>query len=159
MENHTKTECCPEFKPEPWDEKFLNWENKKFIKASVCTFFYIPINFGKVIVKLMNIAEKSNAVIPEWLCLSEHTSKWNMNLLLAVEKEIADIENVTLTGKFLSKVYEGDFKNTNKWMKDFETFADSKKFSINKIYLWYTTCPKCAKKFGKNYVVLIASEK
>jgi len=22
--------------------------------------------------------------------------------------------------------------------------------------MWYTTCPKCAKKYGKNYVVIIA---
>jgi hypothetical protein len=22
--------------------------------------------------------------------------------------------------------------------------------------MWYTTCPKCAQKYGKNYVVIIA---
>jgi len=32
----------------------------------------------------------------------------------------------------------------------------SKDLTINKWYMWYTTCPKCAKKWGKNYVVLIA---
>jgi len=26
--------CCPEFNPEPWDDKLLHWENKKFIKES-----------------------------------------------------------------------------------------------------------------------------
>jgi hypothetical protein len=25
-----------------------------------------------------------------------------------------------------------------------------------RMYQWYTTCPKCAKKYGKNYVVIIA---
>jgi hypothetical protein len=25
-----------------------------------------------------------------------------------------------------------------------------------KMYFYYTTCPKCAKKYGKNYVVLLA---
>jgi hypothetical protein len=24
------------------------------------------------------------------------------------------------------------------------------------LYCYYTTCPKCAKKYGKNYVVLLA---
>jgi hypothetical protein len=24
------------------------------------------------------------------------------------------------------------------------------------MYMWYTTCPKCAKKYGKNYVTIIA---
>jgi hypothetical protein len=24
------------------------------------------------------------------------------------------------------------------------------------MYMWYTTCPKCAKVYGKNYVVILA---
>jgi hypothetical protein len=61
-----------------------------------------------------------------------------------------------LSGKFLSKVYEGPFKNTGKWCKDFEKYAESKNSKIKKWYMWYTTCPKCAKKYGKNYVAVIA---
>ena len=33
-----ETECCPKFEPERWDEKTLEWKNKKFVKGSVCTF-------------------------------------------------------------------------------------------------------------------------
>ena len=29
------------------------------------------------------------------------------------------------------------------------------KLNIGKWYMWYTTCPKCAKKYGKNYVVIV----
>ena len=39
----TKPECCPEFDPIPWDDKFFEWENKKFIKDSVLTIFYMPM--------------------------------------------------------------------------------------------------------------------
>ena len=28
--------------------------------------------------------------------------------------------------------------------------------AIKKMFCYYTTCPKCAKKYGKNYVVLLA---
>ncbi len=24
-------------------------------------------------------------------------------------------------------------------------------------YMWYTTCPKCAKKYGKNHVVILGA--
>lgn len=82
-----------------------------------------------------------------------------MDIYLAVGKEIPDAENITLSGKFLSKVYEGPFKDTGKWCKDFGDYAKSKKLSIKKWYMWYTTCPKCAKKYGKNYVVIIAGVK
>ena len=47
-------------------------------------------------------------------------AKWNMDLYLAVDREVAGAENITLSGKFLSKVYEGNFKDTGVWMKDFE---------------------------------------
>jgi len=56
---------------------------------------------------------------------------------------------------FLSKVYEGDFKETGKWCKDYEEFAKTKGLKIKKQYMSYTTCPACAKKYGKNYVVII----
>lgn len=38
-------------------------------------------------------------------------------------------------------------------MKD---YVASKDKSLQKLYFFYTTCPKCAKHYGKNYVVLLA---
>jgi len=73
-----------------------------------------------------------------------------------VNKEVSGAENTTLSGKFFSKVYEGNFKDTGKWMKDFENYAKGKGMEVKKMYMWYTTCPKCAKKYGKNYVAIVA---
>lgn len=148
-------ECCPKFDPKKWDEKTFEWKNKLFVKANVFTLFYMPVNFGFVMKKCYKAVEKSGAKIFDGMWLSEHTSKWNMNLYLAVDKRINNLENINLSGKFLSKVYEGPFKNTGKWCEDFKEFAKSKKLDIEKQYIWYTTCPKCAKKYGKNYVVIV----
>jgi len=156
-QTETKTDCCPEFDPILWDDKTFEWENKKFIKDKVCTLFYMPVNFGKVIKRMIGKVEKAGAGMPDWLCLSDHTSGWNMDLYLAVDKEVPDAENVVLSGKFYSKVYEGPFKDTGKWSKDFETAAKSKGLNSKKMYMWYTTCPKCAKKYGKNYVVILSN--
>lgn len=151
-----KTECCPKFNPEPWDGKIVEWSNKKFIKDKVFTLFYMPINFGQAMTRLMKKVDAAGVEVPGYLCLSDHTSKWNMDLYLAVDKEVAGAENVTLSGRFLSKVYEGDFKETGNWMKDFASYAKGEGFEVKKTYMWYTTCPKCAKKYGKNYVVVVA---
>ncbi len=147
--------CCPEFDPTPWNEKLFVWEHKNFIKDRVFTLFYMPVNFGSVVKRLNKVVTKSEAVIPDWICLSDHTSKWNMDIYLAVDKEIPGEENVTLHGKYFSKVYEGPFKDTEKWCNDFENIVKSKGLTSSKKYMWYTTCPKCAKKYGKNYVVII----
>jgi hypothetical protein len=153
--NDSQLVCCPEFNPEPWNDKILIWENKRFIKEKVCTLFYMPVNFGRVMKRLDRKVTAAEAQIPDWLCLSDHTSKWNMDIYLAVDKDIPNSENVVINGKFYSRVYEGPFKETGNWCKDFESVAQTKGFQVKKWYMWYTTCPKCAKKYGKNYVVVV----
>jgi len=154
-ENSKNVECCPPFETESWDDKIIEWSDKMFIRDHVKTFFYMPFGFGKTMKRVMSALENAGATSPGYLCLSDHTSKWNMDILLAVDREIPGAENKTLSGKFYSRVYEGPFKDTGKWCSDFEAKAKEKGFEIKKWYMWYTTCPKCAKKYGKNYVVLI----
>lgn len=148
-------ECCPPFDPQPWQEKFFDWKEKRFVSGKVCTMFYMPLNFGKVISRLYERIKAAGAESGEWLCLSDHTSKWNMDIYLAVDKEIPGAENITLSGRFFSKVYEGPFKDTKKWCDDFEATLRGQGLTLKKQYMWYTVCPKCAKKYGKNYVVII----
>lgn len=150
-----KDVCCPQFNPKPWDNKILKWSNKKFIKEEIRTIFYMPIGFGKAMQKLQNEVEKAKVQTKEQLCLTE-CIKGKMKLYLEVSKEIKNGNNITLDGNFFSKVYEGSFQNTGKWMEDFNKDMIIRGYQVKKLYSWYTTCPKCAKKYGKNYVVLIA---
>jgi len=161
MKNQKETEpvCCPPFDPTLWDDKIFEWTNKKFIKAKIRTFFFIPLNFGQVMRRLDKMVSEAQATVPQWLCLSDHTSKWNMDIYLATDKDIEGAENTTISGKFFSKVYEGHFKDTEKWCKDFENRAKSKNLTTTKMFMWYTTCPKCAKKYGKNYVAILSKIK
>lgn len=154
-----KSECCPKFNPKPWDKKSFVWKNKNFIKDKVFTIFYIPINFGAVMTRIVKKLDAANTKMSNGLCLSECTSMWNMNVYAAVDKKIHNAENVAMSGKFVSKVYEGEYKNIGNWIKDFEEYAKEKKVKLEKTFMWYTTCPKCAKKYGKNYVVIIGKIK
>ena len=147
--------CCPPFDPAPWDGQTHVWNDKKFIKDKVFTMFYMPVNFGSVMRRLDAAIRGAGATIPEMLCLSDHTSKWNMDVYCAVDAEVPGVENVTLSGSFFSKVYEGPYRDTGTWCNDFEALAHDSGLDITKWYMWYTTCPKCAKKYGKNYVVIV----
>ncbi len=155
MTTQEEKKCCPQFDPIPWDDKVFEWDKKQFIKDKVFTLFYMPMNFGAAMKRLDAKVRNANATMPDWLCLADHTSKWNMDVYLAVDKEIPDAENKILSGKYYSKVYEGPFKDTKKWCNDYEEKVKSKGLKITKWYMWYTTCPKCAKKYGKNYTVII----
>lgn len=152
-------ECCPPFDPAPWDDKSFEWKDKKFVKGKVRTFFYMPFGFGKEMQRLDKKVTESNASIPDYLCLSDHTSKWNMDIYLAVDKPLPGEETLQMSGKFYSRVYEGPFSDTGKWHKDFMGNTARKGLKTGKTYMWYTTCPKCAKKYGKNYTVILAEVK
>jgi len=159
MSKGKDNECCPQFDPSPWHDKEFIWDSKRFIKDKVFTIFNIPINFGQVMTRIHSQLSQEGAECLDWLCLSDHTSKWNMDIYLAVDKEVVGANNVTLSGRFYSQVYEGDFKQTGVWCQDFEQDVNEKGMEIKKWYMWYTTCPKCAKKYGKNYVVVMAEVK
>jgi len=150
------TECCPPFDPTQWDNKTIEWTDKKFVKDRVFTLFYMPMNFGQVMKRIMKKVDASGATCKEGMCLGDHTSKWNMDVYVDVDKNVPDAENVSLTGKYYFKVYEGDFKEMGKWCKDYEATVLAQGMKPGKQLMWYTTCPKCAKKYGKNYVAILS---
>jgi hypothetical protein len=65
-------------------------------------------------------------------------------------------QNLTLSGTFLAKVFEGPYRDAGKWGEEIKLFVAAKAKQLCKLYFFYTTCPRCAKHFGKNYVVAFA---
>jgi hypothetical protein len=61
-----------------------------------------------------------------------------------------------LSGTFLTKVFEGPFVEAPSWAAQMQAYVAGRGQTIQKLYFGYTTCPKCAKAYGKNYVVLFA---
>jgi hypothetical protein len=151
-----ETGCCPIFDPEPWDEKEVTWQDKLFIKDHVTSFLHIPLNFGKVVIRNMKIIEDAEAGNPQNLMLSDEKSLWGSDVYIAVSKEVPGAKLGRVSGTFLTKVFEGGYQNAGKWAKQMESYVRSKGGEIKKMYFWYTTCPKCAKVYGKNYTVILA---
>lgn len=153
MESEIKeTGCCPIFDQTKWDNQVIEWNDKKFIKRNVFTLFYMPINFGSVITKMFNNITLSSGICEDNLTLAYHKNPWKMELYLAVDREIPDEENVTLSGKYFVRSYDGPFGKTGSFMKEFENEAKIKGHNLEKIYLWYAYCPKCAKVYGHNFI-------
>lgn len=150
------TGCCPPFNPAPWDEKEHIWKDKLFVKDHVTSVFHIPLNFGKVMVRNMEKIAQAQALMPEPLLLSDEKSLWGADVYIAVTKDIPNSEMARISGRFLTKVFEGPYKNIRTWMGQMDAFVKSKGQTTKKLYFFYTTCPKCAKFYGKNYVVLVA---
>jgi len=149
-------ECCPRFTPEPWDDKTLTWENKRFVKDRVTSFLHIPLNFGAVMKRNVALIEAAGAKPETMAVLSDEDSLWGANVYIEVTEDIPGANMTTISGTFLSKVFEGPYRNMRKWIEEMKTFVQGKGKAIEQMYFFYTTCPKCAKKYGKNYVVILA---
>lgn len=151
-----ETGCCPRFDPEPWEGKEVTFEDKLFVKDRVRSFLHIPLNFGKVMVRNMERIQAAGAVSPEPLMLSDENSLWGSDIYIAVTKDVPGAEMVRISGTFLTRVFEGPYQHVPKWVGQMKTYVESKKKTLEKLYIFYTTCPKCAKYYGKNYTVLLA---
>lgn len=150
------TGCCEPFNPQPWQEKEITWKDKIFVKDHLSSFLHVPLNMGQKVTKNMKLIEQANAKAPQQLMLTDEKSLWSADIYIDVSKEVPSAQMATLSGTFLSKVFEGPFKNAGKWTQEMRQYVDSKGKELIKLYFSYTTCPKCAKTYGKNYVVLFA---
>jgi hypothetical protein len=151
------TNCCPRFNTEGWDEQELRFKDKLFVKAKTRSIFHIPINMGSVFPKPLGAIDKAHAMgEDEFIALSYDPSAWTGAHYFSVTKDVPGQEMVHLSGEYLTKVFEGPYRNAPKWEKQMEAFVNSEGKQVKKTYFFYTTCPKCAKFYGKNYVVGVA---
>ncbi len=152
----SETGCCPRFNPEPWENKEIVWKDKLFLKDRVRSFFHIPLNFGQVMVKNVEKIKNADALPPEPLMLSDENSLFGADIYIHTSKAVPDSEMTKVSGTFLTKVFEGGYNNMGKWVKEMKDYVKSKGKEMKKMYFFYTTCPGCAKHYGKNYVVILA---
>ena len=151
------TDCCPRFNLEGWDNQDLHFEDKLFVKARTRSIAHIPINIGSVFSKTFSaIGEAKATGDDDFVVLSYDPSSWTGEHYFAVSKNVPDQEMVRMTGNYVTRVVEGPYNKVFEWKREMAVLAASKGKHIRKTYFFYTSCPKCAKFYGKNYVVAIS---
>jgi len=97
--------------------------------------------------------------------LADMKNPFVSRIYLSVTKDdVPGAEVVKLSGTFLTKVFEGPYSNFGTWIKEMKDYVrkergaqkSGEQFDIDScdMYAFYATCPKCAKKYGKNFTVL-----
>jgi len=150
-------ECCPKFNPRRWDEITLSWKGKQFIKESIPTLFHIPFPpmIGKKITKMCDLADNSKAMPKDkldWLVLFRDPHPFRSELYMSVTKPVKDADNTKISGNFVAKVFDGPYNAIPKFIKEMSIYLDKKEKKAKDYYVHYAYCPKCSKKFGKNFI-------
>ena len=105
----------------------------------------------------MKMAEDSGKLSDEKediLLLFNDPTAFKSDLYLSVTNTVPNAENITLSGTFKSKVFDGAYKEIPKFIKQMDTYLSKQDKKANNYYVHYAYCPKCAKEAGHNYMVL-----
>ncbi len=148
--------CCPRFNPEPWDGKTVSLQGKRFVQDRVTSLFHIPLNYGRVMARNVDMIRAAGAAAEDRVILTDENSLWGADVYFEVSKDIPGAKMASIPGSFLCKVFEGPYRNVGNWISEMKTWVASHGKSVGKLYFYYTTCPACAKKYGKTYVVILA---
>ncbi len=152
--------CCPEFDPTPWEGVTHHWVDKLFLCDSVPQLFHMPLPgiYGKTISNMWKKAEHLG-IAPEtkdFMLLSYDHSPWKSELYMSVTADSHEADIAMFNSNYISKVFDGPYKNVPTYLKTFESYLETSGQTAEKYYFYYTTCPKCAKKYGHNYIVILA---
>jgi len=75
---------------------------------------------------------------------------------MAITKEIPDADIVKLSGTYMSRVFDGPYSQIPKYLKEMNGYLASHKMKAKKHYFYYAYCPQCSKKYGHNYIAVVA---
>jgi effector-binding domain-containing protein len=120
-----ETGCCAVPNVAAWDEQEVTFENKRFIRMHTRGLFHVPLNMSKVMTSLQSAAEQAGAEMKpqEGMILSRELSPWKAEQLYAVSKEVPGSDNLTLSGKFMTKVCEGPYQNAKQWYDELVSYV------------------------------------
>lgn len=152
-----ETGCCPRFDPRGWDGQRLTFKNQAFVRATTRSVMHMPLNMNAVFTRVQENIEKADAQDPDsYLVMSRDLSSTEAEHLFAVTKDVPGEDMIRLTGEFIARVYEGPYRHAKNWDHDMHVAAEAAGRTAKRVFMFYTTCPRCQKTFGKNYVVGLA---
>lgn len=154
-------ECCPKFNPEKWDKKTLNWDSKKFIKDSVPELFHIPFppTISKKITRMWKAIGQVGASSPnkeDTLILFRDPTPFKGEIYISVEKDVPTENNVVISGNFVCRVFSGPYNAVPEFIKEINGYLAKQGKKAKDYYIHYAYCPKCAKKYEDNYMIIFA---
>lgn len=155
--DNSQTGCCAPLDSEKWDNKTLTWTDKPFLKDHIRALLHIPLNFGSVISRDHKAIEDAAAYPEDPIWLIDEVSPWGSDVYVAVDRAALPGKTVeTLSGTFMTKVFEGPYRDLGSWIHQMHQHVHAAGRQVKKLYFFYATCPKCARHFEKNEVVIFA---
>src|SRR5688572_23515001 len=123
VESVTPTGCCEPFDPAFWQDQKIVWKDKPFVKDHVRCLFHVPVGLGRKVIRDMALIQAAGAQVDQQLMLSDDKSPWGADLYIEVAKAVPGATMDRLSGTFLTKVFEGPFRDAGKWAEQMRSYV------------------------------------
>lgn len=90
------------------------------------------------------------------LILFHDPTPFRGEIFISVEKDVPTEKNVTISGNFVCRVFDGGYNSIPQFVKIMDGYLAETGKKAKDYYIHYAYCPKCAKKFGHNYMIMFA---
>jgi hypothetical protein len=153
--------CCPKFDPAKWDDKTFEWQNKPFIKESIPTFFHVPFPpmINRAMTRMWQMVENSGQAEADKsniLVLFSDPTPFRSDMYISAAGSVPKAQNVTLSGTFYAKVFDGGYNAVPQFIKQLDTHLAQTSKKAKGYYIHYAYCPKCSKIYGHNHMIIFA---
>ena len=146
---------CPRFDPARWDKLRLRFEDKLFVHARTRSILHIPLNMSAVFSYTAERIKAAGADDRRCIILTDDQSSWHSDHFFAVTKEVPELEHVRISGDFITRVFEGPYRDAYIWVGEMRHDIEERGRTMGWLFFYYVTCPKCAERRGQNYVVAV----
>jgi len=119
----------------------------------------LPSMIGKKATRMWKAAEDANrtsARREDVLLLFTDPTPFKSEIFLSVTGVVPGEDNVTISGSYVSKVFDGPYNAIPKYIKEMDRYLSEKGKRSKRYYVHYAYCPKCARKYSHNHMVLFA---
>lgn len=145
---------CPRLVREEWDMVEHQWDKKPFYALPYRSFFGLPTNLGRQTRAAVDLLYRRGllAEVPINFAVNEQT--FGGTLLIAINRNVKDLETRAMSGKFMSFFFAGKYTERAHWIRHVYRYGRANHLNFHELYIWYATCPVCAKKQGYAQVVI-----
>jgi hypothetical protein len=147
---------CPQLSKDEWHLSKHIWDKRPFYQVHYRCFFNLPINLQTQVRQALTKLQNRDLLEETPMIFSVRENAWGGDLLISITKHVPDLETRSISGHFISFLFNGNYKQVPYWIRKVQEYGRRKYLDFSELYIWHVTCPRCIQKYGQAQTVIFA---
>ncbi len=147
---------CPRLDPAQWEGTRHAWKDRPFVVEPYRAIAHIPLGITGKLERIMPDLKARGLLADPVQVLFRNERFFGGELWIALSREEPGLATRRISGEFLSKYFEGQYRQAGQWYRQAAEACRAAGTEAAELLAWYATCPKCAEKLGHVQAVIFA---